>query len=515
MGKIFNITGLCVKDKHYMADTSDKIKKIATMVERGDYFTINRPRQFGKTTTLNMLKDTLLANGYLVIDTSFEGVGDNLFNSESFFCNNILNIFAKSIKYSDKNTAQLILKHNVNLSSFFELSDAISDIIEESEKRFVLLIDEVDKSSNSKIFLQFLGMLRNKYLAASAGKDITFQSVILAGLHDIRTLKLAIRNEAEAKFNSPWNISAKFDVDMSLSANEIASMLVEYQHDCNVLFDVQEVASEIHKFTGGYPYLVGDICKIIAENLKDDWSNHGIYTAIKIILNEKNTLFEDVIKNIENNDDIKTVVEDLLILGNNRSYNPFTYDNGIMYGIFREDKGKLVIHNKIFEELIYNYMLEQQSIINMKVPVTNLEFSQFITDCKLNMERILLKFQDFMFEEYRREDEKFYESQARLIFLSYIRPILNGKGFYFVESQTRENKRLDVVVIYGNQKYIIELKIWNGEKYQEKGREQLAEYLAIQGLHEGYMLVFNFNQNKEKSSEWLTAYDKKLFEVVL
>ncbi|WP_442871523.1 NERD domain-containing protein [Anaerosporobacter sp.] len=59
-------------------------------------------------------------------------------------------------------------------------------------------------------------------------------------------------------------------------------------------------------------------------------------------------------------------------------------------------------------------------------------------------------------------------------FLAYLKPILNGKGFYFVEPQTRENQRLDVVVIYNNHKYVVELKIWNGEKYHEKGREQLA-----------------------------------------
>ncbi|WP_442871547.1 GxxExxY protein [Anaerosporobacter sp.] len=93
--------------------------------------------------------------------------------------------------------------------------------------------------------------------------------------------------------------------------------------------------------------------------------------------------------------------------------------------------------------------------------------------------------------------------------------MLNGKGFYFVETQTRENKRLDVVVIYNNHKYIIELKLWNGEKYHEKGREQLARYLQIQGLDSGYLLVFNFNKNKEKSSEWITVEDKKLFEVIL
>ena len=55
MNKKFNITGLCVPEKHYMVDTSNRINEIAKMVEDGEYFTINRPRQYGKTTTLNLL----------------------------------------------------------------------------------------------------------------------------------------------------------------------------------------------------------------------------------------------------------------------------------------------------------------------------------------------------------------------------------------------------------------------------------------------------------------------------
>ncbi len=513
MGKIFNITGICVKSKHYMVDTSEKINKILAMVERGDYFTINRPRQFGKTTTLNILRQ-VLSGKYLVIDTSFEGVGDDLFSSEEEFSRGILNIFSDSIKFLDKDSAKLLLAYS-NIKNFRELSSAITDFIMETGKSVVLLIDEVDKSSNSKIFLQFLGLLRNKYLSASAGKDITFQSVILAGLHDVRTLKLALRDENEAKFNSPWNISAKFDIDMSFSAKEIESMLSEYQCENNVSLDVPTIAERIYQFTNGYPYLVSDICKTIDETLNAVWTEESVYSAVKIILTEKNTLFEDVIKNIENNPDIKYVVNEMLINGNQVEYHPITHEKGMMYGIYSTLNNKVLINNPIFETYIYTYLSTSESVLSQTTIVSISEQSKYTMNGTLNMERILLKFQDFMFEEYRKADEKFYESQARLIFLSYIKPILNGKGFYFVESQTRENKRLDVVVIYGNQKYVIELKIWNGEKYHEKGREQLSEYLTIQGLQAGYMLVFNFNQNRKKSSAWLTAYNKKLFEVIL
>ncbi|MCD8018334.1 MAG: hypothetical protein LUF92_01740 [Clostridiales bacterium] len=52
MSKIFNTTANCIPEKHYMVDLTERLSKIRKMIDRGDYFTINRARQYGKTTTL-------------------------------------------------------------------------------------------------------------------------------------------------------------------------------------------------------------------------------------------------------------------------------------------------------------------------------------------------------------------------------------------------------------------------------------------------------------------------------
>jgi len=71
----FNVTGLCVPDQDYMVDISNKISQIMVMVERGDYFIINRARQYGKTTVFSRLERVLAAQGYSVARISFEGIG--------------------------------------------------------------------------------------------------------------------------------------------------------------------------------------------------------------------------------------------------------------------------------------------------------------------------------------------------------------------------------------------------------------------------------------------------------
>jgi hypothetical protein len=52
MAKEFNVTGTCFPEEHYMADVSKQMAETYDLIEKGKYFIINRPRQYGKTTTL-------------------------------------------------------------------------------------------------------------------------------------------------------------------------------------------------------------------------------------------------------------------------------------------------------------------------------------------------------------------------------------------------------------------------------------------------------------------------------
>lgn len=73
MQKIFNVTGVCVPTKHYMVDISRQLSQIQELVKQRAYFTINRARQYGKTTTLHALTKLLL-DDYLVISLDFQAL---------------------------------------------------------------------------------------------------------------------------------------------------------------------------------------------------------------------------------------------------------------------------------------------------------------------------------------------------------------------------------------------------------------------------------------------------------
>ncbi len=85
----FNVNGNCNKNEHYMVDISNKISEIVKLVEKKRYFTINRARQYGKTTTIRYLVERLKSE-YIILNTSFEGVGEVVFENEKNFNKNFI-----------------------------------------------------------------------------------------------------------------------------------------------------------------------------------------------------------------------------------------------------------------------------------------------------------------------------------------------------------------------------------------------------------------------------------------
>ena len=113
-----------------------------------------------------------------------------------------------------------------NLVKLFTM---LSDMCADAPKLIVLIVDEVDQAFNNQVFLDFLTQLSYYYL--NKNKFATFQSVILAGIHDIRNLKQKIRPDSEHKHNSPWNIASDFDANMNFSTDDISGILREYEFD--------------------------------------------------------------------------------------------------------------------------------------------------------------------------------------------------------------------------------------------------------------------------------------------
>jgi hypothetical protein len=501
-----------------MADVTGKYEEIMGMIEFGRYFIINRPRQYGKTTALNYLTESLnKKEGYLALRISFEGVGNLGFEDEASFCDLFLDLLRlTSINLDETKLVSYLSVAKEKIFSIKNLSVFISDLVLFFDKKIVILIDEVDKSSNNQLFLHFLGMLRDKYLDRDT--KVTFHSVVLAGVHDVKTLKLKLRKDEETKYNSPWNIATDFKVNMNLLPHEIVPMLQEYAVDKEIQLDANKIADLLFYYTSGYPFLVSKLCKMFDEEIlptKPDktWTDADIETCVWQLEGESNTNFDDLIKNLENNPELYQLVESLLIAG--KSY-PYTINDpiinlGVIYGIFSNQNG-LVIHNRIYREVIYSYMT-MRALRNQEHVDREFFGAYILPGNHLDVEKILLRFQNLLREEYSKKDRDFLERQGRLLFLAFLKPLLNGHGHAFKEPQISEEKRLDLIISYFQHKYVAELKIWRGEKAHKTGILQLVDYLNRQGLDKGYLLIFDNNEVKEWKTQRIRKDGKKIFAV--
>ena len=130
---------------------------------------------------------------------------------------------------------------------------------------------------------------------------------------------------------------------------------------------------------------------------------------------------------------------------------------------------------------------------------------------RLVLERFVVHFNDL----YKDQDGHFLEEAGRRYFLLYLKPIINGTGNYYIEAQTRNRERTDVVVDYRGEQFVIEMKIWRGNAYHTRGEKQLTDYLDYYHLKKGYMVSFCFHQKKEPKVEEILLEDKVLVEAVV
>jgi len=523
--KKFNVMGNCIPEENYMVDISGKITQIKELIDNKYYFTINRGRQYGKTTTLAILERSI-KNEYIVASISFQGIDYEIFESTEEFCLTIMELIQEALESVGVEETYAEQWVDEKIKSFRLLSRHIAKMCK--DKKVILMIDEVDNASDNRVFVKFLNMLREKYIARRNGKDYTFHSVILAGVYDIKNMKLKMIKEGsytptadESKtYNSPWNIAADFDVDMSFNPEEIATMLKDYETEHNTDMDITAIANEIYNYTSGYPFMVSRICKHIDEKLEKDWTISGVQKATKILLSETNMLFDDVFKNLENDKELYNYIYDLLVLGSFKPY--MIYDNivsvGVRYGFFKKQSNgsdRVAISNRIFELLMTDYFIAKD--LRNKKQITGVLHSDVIKNNRFDMELCLRKFAEHYAELFNNSDIEFLERHGRLLFLSYLKPLINGQGFYHIESQFTDLRRMDIVVDFGREQFIIELKLWKGEEYERKAYNQLLGYMESKKADIGYLLTFDFRQekNKECQAEWVEVDGKNIFDVII
>ncbi|MDR1638843.1 MAG: hypothetical protein LBT59_04030 [Clostridiales bacterium] len=503
--KSFNTEGTCIPEKHYMVKNEGKLQEILSTIRDNKYIVLNRPRQTGKTTTLHLMKRYIMPD-YAYVYISLEDIEDELFLSTQEFCSALADVFIYTIQHGNTGISVEALEEFKNVhaqkNTLLNFITALSSMCRINDKRIVLAIDEIDIASDNAPFLRFLGALRNDY---NQGNPM-FQSVILAGVSDIRNLKSRIQNdEKTTKNNSLWNIAVNTSVNLFFSSDDIYAMLEDYRTERNISMDSRLISNLMMTQTSGYPFLVSKLCWLIDCKVSNSaefsskqsaWTQDGFLMALRLLNIERMQLpvFQSLKNQLEDNSKLYESLKNMLLLGTNYSIDESISEQAIMHGFLKKDEqDNLHVTNVIFETFLYNIFINEQM---SNIDPTQLIFESsdlkgsFFKARKFDADLVLAKFSSSYNKIFPDELKPEMEKLASFIFLMFIHNIVNGIGNYYIAPQTRDRKRLDVVIDYFGNQTVIELKIWHG-------KSQLAYYLDTFNLDTGYLLVFSNLKTKD------------------
>jgi len=355
-----------------MVDISERLEAISELVDAGKYFCISRPHQYGKSTTLAGLKK-VLTKDYVVVSLDLQAIGQAGFATEETFVQEFCRLLWKRRKFDGGLDEELLERLDewrgtphptACLGEVFEL---LFDWCERCVRGVVLMVDEVDRASSHRVFLDFLKQLRAGYLSREQDEIKAFQSVILAGTADVRQPQATDQPEDALTEGVPWNIASDLTLDLSLSEEGIQGMLAAYEADHRTGMDVAWIAKQLHAYTCGYPYLVSRLCQMmdgpVSEALGSSraWTGRGIDEAIKIVLADgDDALLGSLMGALADLPQLKKLLRDVLMRGDAIGWLPHDPGQRLLrtYGFIRNNNNTVAISNRIFEMLLHPYVLE-------------------------------------------------------------------------------------------------------------------------------------------------------------
>ena len=491
MMRYFNIAGPCNKKQHYMVEASTRLQGVEQLIEFGQYFVIHAARQSGKTTYLKDLAQRIREEGkYYVLYCTLEGL-QGIIDPEKGIPEIVRTIksvlrfsdiphkeqFAESADY--ENFTRVL---NTELSLFCMLLD----------KPLIILFDEADCLSEGTL-ITFLRQLRAGY---NDRCTIPFvHSMALVGMRNIRDYKAQVRPENQSLGSaSPFNIVAEALTLKNFTREEITSLYQQHTEESGQQFEKEAIDLAFEQ-TQGQPWLVNAIAReATMKMLQSDYTQPVtaalVEEAIQTIILRRDTHIDSLLERLKE-ERVRKVIEPML-LGND-IYNILSDDYQYVtdLGLIKSIKGKIQPANPIYGEVISRTLsYEAQERFMFEKPDSIIP--RYLKNGKIDMDYLMLDFQQFWRENSNIWIEKFYYKEAapHLILQAFLQRIINGGG-QIIREMVAGTGRTDLCVVYEGKKYPVELKIRRGDKTVPEGIEQTIQYMDSFGCTQGWLVVFD------------------------
>ena len=525
----FGTEGRVEPAHHYFVPRTTEIADFINRVRTGKYIVLFAPRQTGKTTFFRRVidvlnertrtaapvtsasKETFRQNAasptsdavYFPIRLDFQ-VCRNLSAAEFYtylskgIRSQIEGVFQKqgSIPSLSQFLDATPLTNHISMVDFFrELQRLLQN------RRIVLMIDEFDGIPQSALS-DFLYALHLIYLSDEPRCP---HSVGIVGVKSIIQLDYD-------RSVSPFNIQDEFRLP-NFTLEQVRELLGQYTEEVGQAF-MPEVIESIHKQTAGQPVLVNRLAQILTEVLdvpKNQPMTMAHFTeAHTQLLRERNTNIDHLTTNIRRNPRFESVLMHIMTRDEGVDFN---LDDDIIselatYGVIKEgDDGMCEILNPIYlYRILRTFKPTVNGLEDKYLPDdTDNGFDDYLMSTgRIDMGSLLNNFRDFIvragFRILQMSDTP-KESVGQHLLMAYLDAFIRRiGGMMHIEVQTGRG-RMDLIVTHNQRKYIVETKIWRGIYYYQSGKRQLARYLRLEGVTEGFYVVFDHRQSSEPRVE--------------
>ena len=506
--KTFETRGPVDAARNYVVKRTTELADFVDRVKQGRYLVIFAPRQTGKTTFFRWALDALAAEGiaYFPIQLDFEEYKH--FSPDDFYSylqkdiyKEIKNVFRKRGETLSDTLNQFLdnttITNHVSMREFFE---ELANLLK--HQRVVIIIDEFDGIPQT-VVSDFLYSLRRIYLS---GVDSRCPfSLGIVGVKSIPQLNYD-------RSISPFNIQDEFALP-NFTLEQVQELFAEYTEAVGQPF-AAEVIEALHKQTAGQPFLVNRLAQILTEELDIPKAKcidmMHFSKAHTRLLRERNVNIQHLITNIRRNPRFETLL--MGIVSRDRGVD-FNLDNAFIsdlatYGILAEGTdGMCEVVNPIYQ---YRILKAFQPLINgleceYFPEDAETDFLDYLTsDGQIRLQPLLDNFQNFIARVGHRilqvpETPKEFVGQYLLFaYLEQFVRLVHGQ--MYLEVQTGRG-RMDLLILHNSRKYIVETKIWEGERSYTAGKKQLAAYMRLEDASAGYYVVCDHRKNPEQRME--------------
>lgn len=522
----FGTRGRVYPDKHYVVPRTKEIRDFINRIQKGRYIVLFAPRQTGKTTFFRFAAEALTTEeqDYFPIQLNFEEYKNlDVTNFYSSFHRELCRELERGIQRRGEVPSvaleQLLtepkITDHVSMRYFFENLTNLLNLHYKLDPKVVLIIDEFDGIPQS-VVSDFLHSLRHIYLS---GELQCPHSVSIVGVKSITQLNYD-------RSVSPFNIQDEFNLQ-NFSLQQIDELLSQYTDEVGQAFD-PEVIATLHKQIAGQPFMVNRFAQILTEELDipktETIRMEHFLTAHEQMLDEQNTNIQHLLTNVRRDRRFEKLL--MRITAYERGL-PFTLDNEIinelvMYGVIKRGDDRMCeIVNPIYQHRI---MQAFKPIVNGLEETyfpedSDKDFIDYISPSgAIELEALLDNFKDFIARagfrilEVPETPQEYVGQNLLYAYLDYFVRIVHAD--MFLEVQTGRG-RIDLLIIHNSRKYIVETKIWEGEKYYQAGKKQLVAYLKSEKADEGYYVVFDHRTNPEARVETETLDGRTIRSYVI